>query len=113
MTRRSRFAALLAALALSGSPLPAAETDPLAPPDLSQYVRWGPLRARPTLNFSNFGYDDNIFYRTGNEPKQGDYTARISPALKGLLLLGDRAFLTFDERLDFTAYFQFTEESYA
>lgn len=112
MARRSRFIPLLAALVLSAAPLLAA-ADPLEPPDLARYVRWGPLRARPAVTFSNFGYDDNIFYRTGDEPKQGDYTARISPSLNGLLLFGDRAFLTFDEKVDFTAYFHFTEESYA
>jgi hypothetical protein len=112
MARRSRVLALPAALLVSAAPVLAA-ADPLEPPDLSQYVRWGPLRARPTVTFSNFGYDDNIFYRTGDAPKQGDYTARISPSLQGLVLLGDRAFLTFDEKLDFTAYFRFTEESYA
>jgi hypothetical protein len=112
MTRRSWFLTVPAALALSAAPL-LAEADPLEPPDLARYVRWGFLRARPTVTFSNFGYDDNIFYRTGDAPKQGDYTARISPSLAGLVLLGDRAFLTFDEKIDITAYLEFTEESYA
>jgi hypothetical protein len=86
--------------------------DPLEPPDLGQYLRWGPVRVRPTFAFSNLGYDDNIFYRTGTEPKQGDYTARLSPSVSGLTLFGHRAFLTFEEKLEYTMYAKFGSQSY-
>src|SRR5262249_40471726 len=113
MPRRSLLSAIaLAAIALSNAWAETAPPDPLEPPDLSRFVRWGPFRVRPAVGFSNFGWDDNIFYRTGNETKQGDYTARLSPALSGLLRLGDRAFVTFDEKVDYTAYFHFRSESY-
>ena len=51
-------------------------------PDLARYHRWGPLRARPGFQFSNVGYDTNIFADTVNPV--GDYTATLSPKLAAL-----------------------------
>ena len=53
--------------------LPCLAQSALEPPDLSRYVRWGVLRARPGFTVSNFGYDDNIFVSTKDEV--GDYLA--------------------------------------
>jgi hypothetical protein len=107
-----RHARIAAAAGLALCAFPARSADPLEPPDLSRFVRWGPIRVRPTLAFSNFGYDDNIFYRTGDAPKEGDYTVRLSPSLSGVALFGDRAFLTFDEKIDYTMYLRFHSEDY-
>ena len=82
----------------------------LEPPELSRYLRWGPLRARPGLQVSNFGYDDNIF--ADNDNKVGDTTATISPQLEGLVLFGSRAFLEFKERLEYTAYLKNTDQNF-
>ncbi len=100
MKRRLACAAVAAALLW----LPALAGEPLEPPDLSRYLRWGPLRVRPGVVLSNLGYDDNVFYRTGAQDKVGDYTATISPKLEGVALFGHRAFLTFSEQLDFVLY---------
>jgi len=89
-------------LAVLGVPAARAESSALEPPDLEQYGRWGPLRVRPRLELSNVGHDDNIFATSSNEV--GDLTATIGPKIDGLALFGHRAFLTFVERLSYTAY---------
>jgi hypothetical protein len=94
--------AALVATALWG-PATAQEITPLAPPDMSRYLRWGPFRVRPGIQIPALGYDSNVFYRsTGNEV--GDYFVAIAPTINGVVLFGHRAFLTFDERLEFYAY---------
>ncbi len=113
---RSTVAKLRAATLMAGvllaSAAPAGASDPLEPPDLSRYVRWGFLRVRPTIHLTNLGYDDNIFYRTGNQAKEGDYTATVSPKVEGVVLFGSRAFFTFDEQLDYVAFLRHGGESY-
>jgi hypothetical protein len=90
-----------------------AQQDPLEPPDLSRYARWGPVWVRPTLVLSNVGHDDNVFYRSGDQDAPGDYTATISPRVEGVVMLGQRAFLTFDERLDWTLYRRYSDQNFA
>lgn len=101
-----RTLAILAALLACALPAPASAQNKLEPPDLEDYLRWGPLRARPGLSISDLGYDSNILYARGDEEPVGDYTGKLSPRLDGLVLFGDRAFLTFTERLDFAFYLQ-------
>jgi len=91
--------------------LPALAQDKLQPPEVSRYLRWGPLRARPGIGLTNLGYDNNIFL-SGNDNPVGDYTATLSPRLDGLVLFGDGPFLTFREQIDYTAYFSYSEQSY-
>ncbi len=99
--------ALLLGLAL----LPAWAKSKLEPPELDQYLRWGFLRVRPGFSVSNLGYDDNIF--RSREEKVGDYTARLSPRMDGLVLLGDRAFLSFKEQFDYTLYLENNDQNYS
>src|SRR5262245_55962508 len=98
---------LLAALAAAPA---RAEDSALEPPDLDQYVRWGPLRVRPRLELSNVGHDDNIFATGSNEV--GDVTATLGPKIDGLALFGHRAFLTFVERLSYTAYRDHSDQNF-
>ncbi len=91
--------------------VPCLAQDKLAPPPLDQYLRWGPLRARPALGLSNLGYDSNILLSSGDQVV-GDYTATFSPRLDGLVLFGDTAFLTFREQFDYTAYANHTDQNY-
>ena len=107
---RRLLPAITALLAISG--WPAFAEDPLEPPDLLRYLRWGPLRVRPTLGVSNLGFDDNVFFSNRDEEKQGDYRITLSPRLEGLLLFGDRAFLVFDEKLDYTLYQEFNDQNF-
>jgi len=96
---------LLVLLGVLGAQATAASTDsPLEPPDLSQYVRWGPVRARPSVSIRNLGYDDNVFFASGEETPRGDYRVTLGGGLEGLVLFGDRAFLEFDGRLNYTMY---------
>lgn len=82
----------------------------LEPPDLSRYLRWGVLRVRPGITVQNLGYDDNIFY--DQSKSESDYRATISPRLDGLVLLGSRAFVTFNEQLDYTTYLENTDQNF-
>jgi len=109
MRRRLVAAALVSFATLRPA---AAAPDPLQPPDLSRYLRWGPVRMRPSVQFSNLGYDTNVFYRAGNEPLVGDWTATVSPRADGLVLFGHRAFLTFREQLDGVLFAKYSEISY-
>lgn len=86
-------------------------TTSLEPPELSRFLRWGPVRVRPGIELSNLGYDDNILFSDSRE-KVGDYTATVSPKLEGVVLFGSRAFLTFKERLDYTVYFDNSDQNY-
>jgi hypothetical protein len=58
---------------------------------------------RPALRLTNVGYDDNIF-ASSDADKVGDYTATVTGQLQGLVLFGSRAFLQFNEQIDYTAY---------
>src|SRR5436190_14013114 len=84
---------------------------PLDPPDTERYLKWGPFRVRPGLTIPNLGYDSNVFYRPDNSglPQVGDYFVALAPRVEGVVLFGHRAFLTFDERIEFYAYARQTE----
>ncbi len=101
-------AAVLTALAVC--PTAAAQNSKLEPPDLARYLRWGPVRARPGLNLQNLGYDDNILRNPSN--RVSDYTATVVPRLDGLVLFGERAFLTFAARVSYTGYVENTDQSF-
>jgi hypothetical protein len=105
---RPRIAAALVA-ALAGSTA-AAETGALAPPDLARYLRWGPLRVRPAFELREVGYDDNIFSTATNTI--GDFRATLAPRVDGLVLFGGRGFLTFQERLEYTAYREYDDQNF-
>lgn len=83
---------------------------PLDPPELENYLRWGPLRVRPGFTLANFGYDDNIF--SSNSNKVGDTTATLVPEVEGLVLFGDRTFLRFNEALEYTSYASNTDQNF-
>ena len=101
MTRRALFVVLF----VVGAQATTVYSDgPLEPPELSEYVRWGPLRARPGVNISNLGYDDNVFFASGEEKPRGDYRITLGGNLEGLMLFGHRAFLEFDAGLNYTLY---------
>lgn len=112
-----RLAALvtcaLVACALVGAGAAVAEVDQsrLEPPDTERYLRWGPLRVRPRIALRNLGYDNNILYTSAAE-QVGDYTATLTPRLEGLVLFGSRAFLTFEEQLDYTVYLENSDQNY-
>jgi hypothetical protein len=97
--------ALLTALACPRS----GATD-LTPPDPQSYVRWGPVRARPGLELTNIGYDDNIL--SSSTARVSDYTATLSPRLDGLVLFGQPAFMTFREKLEYTSYLHHGDQSF-
>ena len=103
---RSLFLFVLVAAAVSPAAVAQSSISPLDPPDTSRYLRWGPFRVRPSFTIPNLGYDNNVFYRPDDStlPQVGDYFIALSPGVKGVVLFGHSAFLTFDERLEFYAY---------
>ncbi len=107
---RSLSPIFLAALCVAGGGA-RAEQDPLEPPDLGRYLRWGPVRARPSLALTNVGYDDNVYQKT-DAPAVGDYTGTLSGRADFLVLFGRRAFLTANGRLDYTAYARESSQSF-
>jgi len=114
MRARTAVLALWTALAAASPAVFAQSISPLDPPDTSRYLQWGPFRVRPGLTIPNLGYDSNVFAipDTSPVPKVGDYFVALSPRIEGLVLFGHRAFLTFDERLEFYAYATQTELNY-
>lgn len=106
---RRRAFCLLVALVAS---VDARATDLLSPPDVGRFLRWGPVRARPGFAIPALGYDDNVYSRSEASVTEGAYLIRLSPRIEGLVLFGDRAFLTFKERLDYTAYFGRSDLNY-
>ena len=111
---RNRLSTWVAAVVVVGCVLTAQaqQNDPFEPPDLERYVRWGVLRVRPGFSMPNFGIDDNVFFASGDEPKQSDLRMTLGVRLEGLLLLGKRSFLEFDEGFDYTAYETYTSANY-
>jgi hypothetical protein len=107
---RFRFArtivVIVAALFVAAPAVFAQAISPLDPPDTTRYLKWGPFRVRPGLTIPNLGYDSNVFYRPEGSglPQEGDYFIALSPRIQGVVLFGHRAFLTFDERIEFYAY---------
>jgi hypothetical protein len=109
-----RFLFLVAAVAVASSAVFAQEMSPLDPPDTARYLKWGPFRVRPGLTIPNLGYDSNVFAipDQSTQTRVGDYFIDLSPRIDGLVLFGHRAFLTFDERLEFYAYASQTDLNY-
>jgi hypothetical protein len=92
----------------------AAAQSKLEPPELERYRRWGALRVRPGLELSRIGYDTNILRASDAVPSAqiGDYTATLSPKIELLSLFGRSAFLTFQQRFDYTLYVNYPEQNY-
>lgn len=104
-----RLPAWLLALAFTAT-APCLAQSRLEPPDLEDYLRWGPFRVRPGVQIVNLGYDDNIF--ASNVTKVGDYTGTIAPRINGLVLFGHRTFLTFLGQAEYTAYLENSDQNY-
>lgn len=92
----------------------AATSSKLEPPDLSRYLRWGPLRARPAVELTQLGYDDNILLGSNADEARrvGDYTATVSPKLDALMLFGHRAFFAYNGALGYTAYLHHSQQNF-
>lgn len=104
---------VVALVAVACAALAARAQSSLEPPPLDRFVRWGPIRVRPAIALTGLGYDDNVFYRTATTiPPEGDWFATISPSATGLILLGHQAFITFDGRVDYTAFAKNSEINY-
>jgi hypothetical protein len=66
--------------------------------------RFGPLRVLPTFRLSNVGYDSNVFYRDRGDEPVADYTATISPEIKGYWLFGHSVILSITDNPEYVFY---------
>ena len=109
-----RLLSLLVLLVAAAPASFAQSISPLDPPELSRFLSWGPFRVRPGIAITDLGYDSNVFAIPDDSPipKVGDYFIAVTPRIDGLVLFGHRAFVTFDERLQFYAYAQQRELDY-
>jgi len=103
--------AVLVAAALPGGAIAAADpaADPLSPPPLDRYLRWGPIRARPGVALVDVGWDGNVFR---SSQTTGDYRGTLAPRLDALVLFGRTAFVTADLEARYTAYASYSELNY-
>ncbi len=67
-------------------------------------LRVGALRIVPAFRFSNIGYDSNVFYRAREGQPISDYTATISPEIRGYVLVGHSLILSVAENPEYLFY---------
>jgi len=62
-------------------------------------ARWriGPFRIYPTIQFTEIGYDDNVYYNKEEDDPLSDYTATISPRVNVNLLFRNWMIFSFSE----------------
>jgi hypothetical protein len=80
LARHVARCAVAVVLASSGSTGALAQTpnpNDTAPADAR--VLFGALAVVPTFRLTNVGWDDNVLYATGDQPRTGDFTATVSP----------------------------------
>lgn len=68
--------------------------------------RLGPFRIVPAINFSNIGYDDNVYYQRQEEAPVSDYTGTVSLPVKVYVLFRNWLILSFTETPSYMFYFK-------
>jgi hypothetical protein len=71
--------------------------------------RLGPLRLFPEFRLSDVGYDSNVYFREDGGEAVPDFTATISPLIRGRVLLGRSAILSVMENPEYLFYAEETE----
>src|SRR5579872_2431825 len=109
-SHRRMAASVTVAIALvCQSELARAQEIPQAPSDAP--VQVGPLTLSPTVQLTNFGYDDNVYSTSLNTSQTSDVTATLRPAVGAWLQLAhirvsgrsDGAFYYFKSHSDLDA----------
>ncbi len=67
-------------------------------------IHVGPLRLVPAFHLSNVGYDNNVLYSPRETAAVSDYTATLSPEVKGYVLVGKSIMLTAVENPEYLFY---------
>lgn len=66
----------------------------------------GPFRIFPTFNFSNIGYDDNVYYQREEDNPVTDYTATFSPQIRMYLLFRNKLIISLTENPEYVYYYK-------
>jgi hypothetical protein len=67
-------------------------------------MRFGPLRILPTFRLTEVGYDTNVYYRDQEASPVADYTATLSPEIKGFWLVGSSMILSITENPEYVFF---------
>lgn len=68
--------------------------------------RIGPIRAYPAIQFTNVGYDGNVYYQKERDDQTSDYTATISPQFRFHLLFRRFLIISLTENPEYVYYFK-------
>jgi len=69
-------------------------------------LRIGPFRIFPTFNFTDVGYDDNVYYQREEDNPVSDYTATFSPKFKLYFLFRNKLILSLTESPEYVYYYK-------
>jgi len=69
-------------------------------------LRIGPFRIFPTFNFTDVGYDDNVYYQRDEDNPVSDYTATFSPQFKLYFLFRNKLILSLTENPEYVYYYE-------
>ena len=72
--------------------------------------KFGPFRLFPSFRIRDVGYDDNVYYSREADEPISDYTATLSPEVKGYILFRNYLILSFTETPEYLFYFKQTGE---
>jgi len=69
-------------------------------------LRIGPFRIFPTFNFTNVGYDDNVYYQQEEDNPVADYTATFSPEFRLYFLFRNKLIFSITENPEYVYYYE-------
>ncbi len=69
-------------------------------------LRIGPFRIFPTFNFTDVGYDDNVYYQREEDNPISDYTATFSPQFKLYFLFRNKLIFSLTENPEYVYYYK-------
>ena len=72
--------------------------------------RFGPFRIFPTIRFSDFGYDNNVYRREEETDSVGDFTFSVNPSAEVSLLFRDWLILSVKDNLSYRHFFKTNRE---
>ncbi len=75
---------------------------------IAKQTKWriGPFRLFPTVNFTDIGYDDNVYHQRDEDNPVSDYTTTFSPQVKIYLLYRNFLILSLTENPEYVYYFK-------
>ena len=74
--------------------------------------KWGPFRIYPSLQFTDIGYDSNVYYTPKQEKPVSDYTATVSLRLDLSFVFSNWLILTLSENPAYVYYIEQASQRY-